>query len=110
MSGDTQLTPLRDARPGMVLGDMLRDAKGNVLLAQGVVLTEPTLAVLARYNVASLPILQAPAPAPVLDKTVVQTRLDYLFRGHVGDDGNDWATGTLRHYVDHYRLQPEVAP
>jgi hypothetical protein len=108
MSGDSRLTPLRDVRPGMVSGDMLRDANGNVLLAQGVVLTEQTLAALARHHIASLPILQATAPAP--DEAVVQIRLDYLFRGNDHDDRNDGATGTLRRYVEDYRLPRKVAP
>ena len=112
MSGDSQLTPMRDVRPGMVLGDMLRDAKGNVLLAQGVVLTEQTLAALARHPIAALPILRAATPtlAPVRDDTVVQTRLDYLFRGNAPTDQDDHATATLRRYVEDYRLQREVAP
>lgn len=108
MSGDSQLTPLRDVQPGMVLGDMLRDAKGNVLLAQGVVLTEQTLAALARHHIASLPILQTATPAP--DEAVVRTRLDYLFRGNDRDDEGDRATGTLRRYVEDHRLQRGIAP
>ena len=40
MSVPYQLTPLAETRPGMVLSDVVRDGKGNVLLAQGIVLTE----------------------------------------------------------------------
>lgn len=110
MSGDSRLTPLRDVRPGMVSGDMLCDANGNVLLAQGVVLTEQTLAALARHHIASLPILQAATPVPMPDETVVRMRLDALFRGNDRDDRDDAATGTLRRYIEDYRLQRQVAP
>jgi len=40
MSGPFQLTPLAETRPGMVLSDVVRDGKGNVLLAQGIVLKD----------------------------------------------------------------------
>jgi hypothetical protein len=108
MSGPYHLTPLAETRPGMVLSDVVRDGKGNVLLAQGIVLTESMLASLARHGIDLLPILQAvPAPAPV-DPDAIQARLDHLFRKHDRDDLGDWATGILRRYVEDYRLQREV--
>jgi hypothetical protein len=103
-----QLTPLSEVRPGMTLSDVLLDDRGNVLLAQGVVLTEAMLGSLARHGVASLPILQAAAPAPAIDPAAVQARLDYLFRGNDREDLADWATGILRRYVEDYRLEREV--
>ncbi|WP_036170032.1 hypothetical protein [Massilia sp. 9096] len=110
MSAAIQLTPLHDARPGMVLSDVLLDPKGNVLLAQGVVLTEAVLASLARHGVESLPIFHAESgtTAPAFDAQAVQARLDYLFRANVRDDHADWATGILRRYVEDYRLQRTV--
>ena len=51
MSGPFQLTPLAETRPGMVLSDVVLDDRGNVLLAQGVVLTESMLASLGRHGV-----------------------------------------------------------
>jgi hypothetical protein len=104
------LTPLTDARPGMTLSDVLLDDKGNVLLAQGVVLTETILASLARHGIGALPILQAVDTAPPLDPAAVQARLDILFRGNDREDHADWATGILRRYVEDYRLQREVQP
>jgi hypothetical protein len=109
MSGPFQLTPLAEVRPGMVLSDVLRDEKGNVLLAQGIVLTESMLASLARHGIDLLPILQAaPAAAPI-DPEAIQARLDHVFRKHDRDDLGDWATGILRRYVEDYRLQREVS-
>ena len=97
MSAPYQLTPLAETRPGMVLSDVVRDGKGNVLLAQGIVLTESMLASLARHGIDLLPIMQA-----------IQARLDHLFRKHDRDDLGDWATGILRRYMEDYRLQREV--
>jgi hypothetical protein len=92
----------------MVLSDVVRDGRGNVLLAQGIVLTESMLASLGRHGIDLLPILQAvPAPPPP-DPAAVQARLDHLFRKHDRDDLGDWATSTLRRYVEDYRLQREV--
>lgn len=110
MSSGLQLTLLTDARPGMTLSDVLLDDKGNVLLAQGVVLTEAMLASLARHGVESLPILQAAQEAPPIDPAAVQARLDFLFRSNDREDLGDWATGILRRYVEDYRLQREVTP
>ena len=110
MSGPFHLTPLAEIRPGMVLSDVVRDGKGNVLLAQGVVLTDSMLASLGRHGIDMLPILQAaPAPPPI-DPEVIQARLDHIFRKHDRDDLGDWATGILRRYVEDYRLQREVNP
>jgi len=105
MSAAYQLTPLAETRPGMVLSDVVRDARGHVLLAQGIVLTEAMLGSLARHGVDLLPILQAvPAPPPI-DPEAIQGRLDHVFRKHDRDDLGDWATGILRRYVEDYRLQ-----
>jgi hypothetical protein len=108
MTSGLLLTPLTDVRPGMTLSDVLLDDKGNVLLAQGVVLTEAMLASLARHGVASLPIRQAAPAEPAIDPAAVQARLDYLFRANDREDHADWATGILRRYVEDYRLQREV--
>jgi hypothetical protein len=108
MTPSYELTPLAETRPGMVLSDTVRDAKGNVLLAQGVVLTEAMLAALGRHGIDLLPLLQAaPAPVPV-DPSAVRARLDHLFRKQERDDAADWATGRLRQYIEDYRLQLEV--
>jgi hypothetical protein len=109
MSGPYQLTPLAESRPGMVLSDAVRDGKGNVLLAQGIVLTESMLASLARHGIDLLPILQAVPEPPPVDPGVIQARLDHLFRNQDRGDLGDRATGVLRRYVEDYRLQREVA-
>jgi hypothetical protein len=110
MNGTYQLTPLPEARPGMVLGEVLRDDHGNVLLAQGVVLTEGMLASLARHGVEVLPILGASPATPPADPVQVQARLDRIFRKHERDNHGDWATGILRQYVEDFRLQREITP
>lgn len=108
MTSGLHLTPLTDVRPGMSLSDVLLDDNGNVLLAEGVVLTEAMLASLARHGVEALPIFQATAAAPAIDPAAVQARLDYLFRGNNREDLADWATRILRRYVEDYRLEREV--
>jgi hypothetical protein len=110
MNGTYQLIPLLDARPGMVLGEVLRDDHGNVLLAQGVVLTEGMLASLGRHGVEVLPILGASPAVPPADPAQVQDRLDRIFRRHERGNHGDWATGILRQYVEDFRLQREIAP
>jgi hypothetical protein len=108
MSPAYKLTELSEAQPGMVLAEVLLDRQGQVLLAQGTVLTESMLASLARHDVAMLPILAAdtapPSPAPA----AVQARLDHIFRKTGDDDAGRWATGLLRRYVQAYRLGQEL--
>ena len=111
MNGAYQLISLANAHPGMVLGEALRDDKGNVLLAQGAVLSESMLASLARHGVQMLPILVTGAePAPAIDPARVQERLDRVFRKQERDNHGDWATGILRRYVEDFRLQREINP
>lgn len=111
MTASYQLLPLAEARPGMVLSDVVRDERGNVLLSEGVVLTDTLLASLARHRIAALAILAtAPDLGPPIDADAVQARLDHLFRNNERDDHTDWATGILRRYVEDYCLQREVAP
>jgi hypothetical protein len=97
--------PLADAVPGMVLSDVLRDAKGHVLLAEGVVLTETMLASLARHGIAALPVMSPDAAPPPPDPAAVQARLDYLFRSQDPADDSDWASAALRHHLEDYRLR-----
>lgn len=109
MNAQFALMPLAEVRPGMILSDVVRDERGNVLLSQGVVLTDTLLASLARHGIAALAIHlpEQDAAAPAIDAAAVQARLDHLFRDNVRDDHNDWATGILRRYVEDYRLQKD---
>jgi hypothetical protein len=104
--------PLAEVLPGMILADVVRDERGNVLLSQGVVLTDTLLASLARHGIAALAIHlpDQEGGVPAIDDGAVQARLDHLFRNHERDDPDDWATGTLRRYVEHYRLQKDTRP
>jgi hypothetical protein len=104
------LMPLAEVRPGMILSDVVLDARGNVLLSQGVALTDTLLASLARHGIDTLAIHlpdHGEAP-PAIDDEAVQARLDHLFRDNRRDDHNDWATGILRRYVEDYRLQRDT--
>ena len=109
MSDTYELVPLAHLFPGMVLADVLLDDQGQVLLAEGAVLSEATIASLARHGVAAVPVARAvPLDAPSAD--TIQARLDHVFRRNDRDDHADWATGLLRRYVEDYRMKREVAP
>jgi hypothetical protein len=109
MSNTYELVPLAQLFPGMVLADVLLDNQGQVLLAEGAVLSEASIASLARHGVAAVPVARAvPLAAPSAD--AIQARLDHVFRRNDRDDHADWATGLLRRYVEDYRLKREVAP
>ncbi len=109
MSDRYELVPLAHLYPGMVLADALLDAHGHVLLAEGAVLGEATIASLAKHGIAAAPIVRA-VPLSRPDPEAIQGRLDHLFRRNERDDHGDWATGLLRGYVEDYRLRREVAP
>ncbi len=109
MSDTYELVPMAHLFPGMVLADVLLDEHGHVLLAQGAVLSEATIASLARHGVAAVPVARAfPLDQPSVES--VQQRLDHLFRRNDRDDHGDWATGLLRGYIEDYRLKRGVAP
>ncbi|PWF49284.1 hypothetical protein C7C56_007400 [Massilia glaciei] len=93
----------------MILADTLLDQQGQVLLMQGTVLSEATIALMPRHGIELLPIAipGAPPPAPP-DRGALARRLDHLFRKNDIDDQRDWATGTLRRYIEVYRLGPEA--
>jgi membrane-bound ClpP family serine protease len=102
---------LDNALPGMVLSDAIIDQQGQVLLAQGTVLTAGTIAALGRHEVAMLPIEVAGAAAPVVDVAAVTARLAYIFRGDGAPVAGpaDTATAILRHCIEDYRLGREEA-
>jgi hypothetical protein len=95
---------LDEAIPGMVLSDALLDNHGNVLLAEGVVLTEGILASLRRHRIATLPIKSDDVSADDEEAELVrhEQRLAKLFRkpSNAADD----ATGLLQQYVQYFRL------
>lgn len=106
MSATYQLIPLTETRAGMVLADVVRDERGNILLSGGMVLTEALVTALGRHGILTVAVLaSAKEGAPALDAEAVQARLDHLFRHNERDDHTDWATGILRRYVEDYRLQ-----
>lgn len=109
MSEAYQLVALGQTAPGMVLSHELLDRNGLVLLAKGAVLSEATIASLARHGIEAVPVARAEA-MPEADPAALQARLDHVFRNNDRDDHDDWATGLLRRYVEDYRLQRGVAP
>lgn len=109
MSDSYDMLPLAQLFSGMVLADALLDAHGNVLLAEGTVLSEASIHSLARHGVGAAPIMRANPPAAPSPASI-QQRLDHLFRHHDPDHQEDWARGLLRRYVEDYRHRREVAP
>ncbi|QOY93930.1 hypothetical protein IM543_20780 [Massilia sp. UMI-21] len=109
MSDRYELLPLAHLYPGMVLADALLDAHGQVLLAEGVTLSESTIESLARHGIGAAPIRRS-APVDRASPEALGSRLNHLFRHNDRDDHADWATGLLRRYVEDYRLRPEVTP
>ena len=111
MSAAYQHLALAQVKPGMILSDVLLDRQGQVLLPAGAVLTAKMLALLPGHGIDVLAVLReagAEDAAPVPDPTVVEQRLNHLFRKNDIDDNDDWATGILRRYVSDYRLGREI--
>lgn len=75
--------PLEEAQPGMLLGDDLRDAAGQVLLPRGSELVESSLRSLARRGIETLTIrIEAPVDEGALmaRREASRLRLQHLFR------------------------------
>lgn len=96
--------PLAEAQPGMALSDDLLDANGNILLKQGMMLTESTLKSLRRHGIEMLAVVCTDADRndPAASPAHQEQRLAILFR-KPGKDDED-ATGILHQYVRQYRL------
>lgn len=113
MNAAHQMVNLEQATPGMTLSDAILDKQGQILLAQGTVLTAATLAALARHDIPVLPIAVAGEAAPAVDEAAVLERLAYLFRGNDAADASgpmDTATALLHRYIADYRLGREAMP
>lgn len=93
---------LADAQPGMrIASDVCGPTGGEVLLAGGAVLSEVTLAALARRGVSSIDVVEALSREErALRITEIDQRLDFLFR-HAG---NDPLLRKLRKLIREYRL------
>ncbi|MGZ9044390.1 MAG: hypothetical protein ACXW24_08160 [Telluria sp.] len=110
MSTAYQHLALADVRPGMILSDSLLDQHGQLLLPQGTVLTAATIALLPRHDIDTVPVLRpGGADSAPPDPEVVRQRVAHLFRKNDIDNQDDWATATLRRYIENYRLQREIA-
>ena len=106
MNAAHQLVSLDKATPGMTLSDAILDQQGKILLPEGTVLTESTIASLGRHDITTLPITVSGAVAPVIDECAITARLAHLFRG----DAAGTANTLLHQYIVDYRLEHEAAP
>jgi hypothetical protein len=99
-----QQIALTDVKPGMILSDDLLDHHGQVLLAQGSVLTDAMIEALHRHQVAFVPV--ASGEASVVEALVEEThfgeRIDTLFRKLPQDDRS--INSVLRDYVRDFRF------
>lgn len=112
MSG--QYLSLELARSGMVLAEALLDAHGGLLLPEGSVLSDASLAALRRRDVAGCSVVAdqpeseadnaAAAAARAALRAEQLERLTHLFR-HSGDDP---AAAALLALLQHYRQQDET--
>lgn len=103
--------PLAQVCPGKILAEDVLDARGNLILKQGTLLTESVLNSLRRYKIKTIAVIdeENDAAEDVVDnaatKQQIQERLAKLFR-HIGDDV---ATRSLRDWVGEYRLGSKEA-
>jgi hypothetical protein len=105
MTASYQHLPLDQVEPGMVLSDELLDVQGHVLLPQGTVLTDATIALMPRHGITMLPI--AITAEPTEEELAARRarhleRLAHLFRKI--DLDSDWATALLHRFVMDFRL------
>lgn len=110
MQAAYQHLALAEVRPGMILSDELLDQQGQVLLPKGAVLTAATIALLPGHGIDMLAVLREPGEgerAP--DASMIERRIEQLFRKNDMDNHDDWATGILRRYVLDYRLGREIS-
>ncbi|HEX8979926.1 MAG TPA: hypothetical protein VF811_09490 [Parasulfuritortus sp.] len=105
MNAPHQLLPLDQIRPGMQLAEAIRDRLGNVMLPEGLALTEQHLDSLNQRGVASamirldnLPVSQAEREAHIKS---IRSRLDRLFHRSLDDPLNR----QLKDVVLHYRME-----
>lgn len=97
---------LQDAEPGMILSDDVFDPQGQILLPAKTVLSEKTLASLARHDVEWLHI-EAGHMSPEEESAqhaYYAQRIPYLFRQP--DDSP--AAALLQQYLRKYRLGEEA--
>ena len=101
--------PLAQVCPGRILAEDVLDARGNLILKQGTLLTESVLNSLPRYKIQTLSVVddENDPVEDVVDDSVTkrqtQERLDKLFR----NASDDVATRSLRDWVIEYRLGSE---
>lgn len=103
---NTQVLPLDDASVGMHLAESVLGEKGEVILSQGVALTEALLHALRRRGVTSLSVLGPDASPcaetfPTKDLQAQLARLEWLFRQDTGHSG----AAHLRALLTRHRME-----
>jgi hypothetical protein len=101
VTGKNKKVDIDDAQPDMTLSEPIRDARGDVLLPSGTVLTESTIASLQRRGIDHLMVVGDPVSEEELaaERARVRQRLERLFR-KCGTDGN---AAPLFKFVQSYR-------
>lgn len=102
MTSRSKQLALDEVTPGMVLSDDLLDSHGQILLPQGVMLSDATLTSLRRHDVETLPILCGALSEAEITAELERhkQRLAVLFRKHDDDE----ASALLLQYVTHFRM------
>lgn len=100
-----QLLPMDRIQPGMRLAEAIRDRLGNIMLPEGLTLTEQHLASLGQRGVASAMILLASLPMSDKERHAhahaIRTRLDRLFHRSLDSPLNR----ELKEQILHYRME-----
>lgn len=102
MNSDDKLLPLNEVLPGMVVSDDLLDARGGLVLGQGMVVTEAILFSLQRRGIETLSIVAERGSNIEREAEITRQkeRLAKLFRRCGGGP----ADKMLWQYVTQYRL------
>ena len=103
MSSGHKYISLDAVSAGMVLADDLQDANGQVLITQGVTLTDDIIRSLQRHQIPAISVLFGEVSAADEQAELAQraARLASLFRK---PNNPDEATELLEHHVRRFRL------
>lgn len=100
MSTSARELPVEELQPGMKTAAEVLDARGNVLLPAGAVLSQAVIGSLARHGFAHVSIA-VEEDAPVVDAAQcarLAARLDHLFRATATATANAELLALLRHH------------
>ncbi len=103
-----QVLPVNSLRPGMRLAEAIRDRLGNIMLVEGVELTEAHLSALAQRGIGSAMIVPERIPPSDQENAAmrasVEARLRTIFRSSLDHTGNhDLFDILLAYRLDHLK-------